>query len=334
MKKIAIIGGGSWGTALAIVLPRSRQPHRLSLWVHEKDICESLCTRRVNLVFLPGFEVPREVEVTNDLGEALREAEIVVGVMPSAHARAMYTEMLPSLEPHMAFVSATKGLEHDTLYRITEVIQQVVSPRFPPRVAALSGPSFAREVARGDPTAVVIASPDAQLTQMIQGEFSGPTFRLYTNDDLIGVEIGGAVKNVIAIAAGVCEGLGFGSNTIAALITRGLAEITRLACALGACRETLAGLAGLGDLVLTCTGALSRNRTVGVELGKGRKLSDIIGPMRMVAEGVGTTAATLQLARKLDVEVPITEQMYALLYEGRSPRDAIRELMERRLKHE
>jgi glycerol-3-phosphate dehydrogenase (NAD(P)+) len=334
LKKIAIIGGGSWGTALAIVLARSPRPHRIALWVHEADICESLRSRRVNEVFLPGFMVPREVEVTGDLAAALQQANVVLSVMPSAYARALYTEMLPHLEPQVAFVSATKGLEHSSHERTTEVIAQVLGQRFPPRVAALSGPTFAREVARGDPTAVVIASADRELTASVQEEFSGPTFRLYTNDDVVGVELGGAVKNVIAIAAGVCEGLGFGYNTAAALITRGLAEMTRLACALGARAETLAGLAGMGDLVLTCTGALSRNRSVGVELGKGRKLDDIIGSMRMVAEGVGTTRATIELARKRRVEMPITEQMYAVLYEGRAPRDAIRELMERRLKHE
>lgn len=334
MKKIAIIGGGSWGTALAIVLTRSRRPHHISLWAHEADICESLRARRINEVFLPGFELPREVEVTGKLSEALRDADVVLGVMPSAHARGMYTQMLPHLGPHMVFVSATKGLEHATLLRMTEVVSQVVAQKFLPRVAALSGPTFAREVAHGDPTAVVIASRDREVATQVQEEFSGPTFRLYTNDDDVGVELGGAVKNVIAIAAGVCEGLGLGHNTTAALITRGLAEMTRLACALRGRAETLAGLAGMGDLVLTCTGALSRNRAVGVELGKSRKLDDIIGSMRMVAEGVSTTAATVELARELGVEMPISNQMYAVLYQGQLPRDAIRELMERRLKHE
>jgi len=334
MKKIAVIGGGSWGTALAIALTRSRQKHGVSLWVYEADIAERLRTSRINDVFLPGFQVPPEVEVTNVLGEALADADIVLGVMPSAHARKLYAQMLPQLEPRAVFVSATKGLDHTELKRVSEVIQEVVSPQVPTRVAALSGPSFAREVARGDPTAVVIASADRELAAMVQEEFSGPTFRLYTNDDIVGVEFGGAVKNVIAIAAGVCEGLGFGHNTIAALITRGLVEMTRLAVAAGARRETLAGLAGMGDLVLTCTGGLSRNRSVGVELGKGRKLEEIVASTRMVAEGVGTTEATMRLAQKLKVEMPITEQMHAVLYEGRAPKEAIRELMERRLKHE
>jgi glycerol-3-phosphate dehydrogenase (NAD(P)+) len=334
MKKIAIIGAGSWGTALAIALTRSRDSHRLCLWVYETEIADSLRDRRVNEVFLPGFELPPGVEVTQELSEAVGGADFVLSVMPSSHARRMYTAMLPHLRPEMALVSATKGLEPETLLRMTEVITQVVSPKFRPRVAALSGPSFAREVAQGDPTAVVIASTDAAVASEVQAEFSGPTFRLYTNDDVTGTELGGAVKNVIAIAAGVAEGLGFGHNTNAALMTRGLAEMTRLGCALGARRETLAGLAGMGDLVLTCTGALSRNRTVGVELGKGRRLGEILGPMKMVAEGVSTTAATKALARRLNIEVPITDQMYAVLYEGRSPRDAIRELMDRPLKQE
>lgn len=334
MKKIAVIGAGSWGTALAIALTRSRQPHRVTLWVYEADLCATLQDRRTNEVFLPGFEVPRAVEVTNNLGEAVEGAAVVLGVMPSAHAAGLYRKMLPHATPEMVFVSATKGLAPGTLERVSQVIRQTLAEKFPARVAALSGPSFAREVARGDPTAIVIASEDLELARMVQEECSGATFRLYTNDDVVGVELGGAVKNVIAIAAGVCEGLGFGHNTIAALITRGLAEMTRLAVAMGGRRETLAGLAGMGDLVLTCTGGLSRNRTLGVELGKGRTLDAILSSTRMVAEGVGTTAAVRQLARQLRIEMPISEQMAAVLYEGRPPREAIRELMERRLKHE
>ncbi|MGH9796112.1 MAG: NAD(P)H-dependent glycerol-3-phosphate dehydrogenase [Candidatus Acidiferrales bacterium] len=334
MRKIAVIGGGSWGTALAIALTRSRAPHRVALWVLEPEICQSLRERRVNEVFLPGFEVPAQVEVTTDLAEALRDADVVLGVMPSGHAKSMYTKMLAHVGPQTLFVSATKGLDHQNLKRITQIIGEVCAPKFVPRVAALSGPSFAREVARGDPTAVAIASTDAELARIIQEEFSGSTLRLYANEDVVGVELGGAVKNIIAIAAGVCDGLGFGHNTIAALITRGLVEMTRLACALGGRQETLAGLAGMGDLVLTCTGGLSRNRSVGVELGKGRKLDDIVGSMRMIAEGVATTQATMRLAQQLQVDMPITEQMHAVLYEARPPRDAIRELMDRRLKHE
>jgi glycerol-3-phosphate dehydrogenase (NAD(P)+) len=338
MRKIAIIGAGSCGTALAIALGRSREPHRLSLWVHGADVLAGLRDSRENSIYLPGIRIADETEVTGDLGEALAGAEIVLGVMPSAHARAIYTAMLPHLDAgtaaHALFVSATKGLEHDSLARMSEVITEVIGQKFAPRVAALSGPSFALEVARGDPTAVVIASGDLQVAAEIQREFSGSTLRLYTNDDIVGVELGGAVKNVIALAAGVCAGLGLGANTIAALITRGLSEMTRLALALGGRRDTLAGLAGLGDLVLTATGALSRNRSVGVELGKGRKLTEILSQMRMVAEGVGTTSATMALARKLNVDMPITEQMHAVLHEGHAPSAAIRELMERRLTKE
>lgn len=334
MKKIAIIGAGGWGTALAIVLGRSRVPHRIALWVREPEILESLKSEGQNPVFLPGFTIPPETEITGEFSEALAEADLVVSAIPSAHVREIYSAMLPFLVPTMAFASATKGLETTTLLRMSEVIEQILAAKFPPRVAAISGPSFAREVARGDPTAIVAASVDRRLAPELQQEFSGPTLRLYTNDDVLGVELGGAVKNVIAIAAGVSQGLGLGHNTIAALITRGLAEMMRLGARMGARRETLAGLAGLGDLVLTCTGELSRNRTLGVELGRGKKLDEILKPMRTVVEGLGTTAAARSLAQKLGVEMPITEQMYAVLYQARAPRDAIRELMERRLKAE
>jgi len=338
VKKIAIIGAGSCGTALAVALERSREAHRLSLWVHSADVLAGLRKSRENSIYLPGMRISEGTEVTGDLGEALAGAEIVLGVMPSAHARTMYTAILSRLDATTAanaiFVSATKGLEQDSLARVSEVITQIIGQKFAPRVAALSGPSFALEVARGDPTAVVIASGDLEVAAEIQREFSSSTLRLYTNDDIVGVELGGAVKNVIALAAGVCAGLGLGANTIAALITRGLSEMTRLAMALGGRRDTLSGLAGLGDLVLTATGTLSRNRSVGVELGKGRKLREILSQMRMVAEGVGTTSATMALARKHQVDMPITEQMYAVLHEGRAPSAAIRELMERRLTRE
>jgi len=334
VKKIAIIGGGSWGTALALALTRSTKPHRLALWAHSPDVVELLRTKRVNEVYLPGFKLPADVEVTGALDKALAGADIVLGVMPSAHAREMYRSMLPYLEPNSVFVSATKGLEPATHARISEVITEEISSKFSPRIAVLSGPSFAVEVAEGDPTVVVLASADTALAAEIQEEFSGPRFRLYTNDDVIGTEIAGAVKNVIAIAAGVSTGLGFGTNTTAALVTRGLAEMTRLAVALGGRRETLAGLAGVGDLILTSTGALSRNRSVGIELGKGRELGEILGATRMVAEGVGSAAATLELARRAKIEMPITEKVHEVLIAGRATREAIRELMERRLKQE
>jgi glycerol-3-phosphate dehydrogenase (NAD(P)+) len=334
MKKIAIIGGGSWGTALAVVLSRSRRGHALALWVHDAELGARVRETRENAVYLPGFSLPPSIDVTSDFSVALMDAEIVLGVIPSAHARNVYTAMLPLLRPGVAIVSATKGIEHDTFLRMSEVIAAVCRTRVGSRVAVLSGPSFAREAARGDPTAVVIASQEPGLAADLQEEFGSATFRLYTNDDVAGVEIGGAVKNVIAIAAGVCVGLGLGGNTTAGLVTRGLSEMTRLATALGGRRDTLAGLAGMGDLVLTSTGALSRNRSLGVELGKGRPLKEIISTTRMIAEGVGTTAATRELAHRAGIEMPITDQMYAVLYEGRAPRDAIRELMERRQKSE
>ena len=334
MKKIAIIGGGSWGTALAIALTRSSRPHQLAMWAHSSDVVELLRRKRINEIYLPGYELSKEVDVTGVLAEALAGAEIILGVMPSAYAREVYRSMRPHLKHGAIFVSATKGFEPATHARISEVIASEMALNSSQCIAVLSGPSFAVEVARGDPTAVVLACADATVANQVQDEFSGPTFRLYTNDDVIGVEISGAVKNVIAIAAGVCTGLGLGANTTAALVTRGLAEMTRLAVALGGRRDTLAGLAGVGDLILTSTGALSRNRTVGIELGKGRKLAEILSATRMVAEGVGSTAATLELARRATVEMPITEQVHSVLTGDRGPRDAIRELMERRLKQE
>jgi glycerol-3-phosphate dehydrogenase (NAD(P)+) len=329
---LAVIGAGSWGTSLAIVLaPRFE---RIRLCVHEADLAERMLSTRVNDVFLPGFLLPGNVQPTTDLKVALNGAQTVIGVMPSRFARPLYRAMLPYLTPEMRFVSATKGLENGTLLRMSEVAREVLAEKFALRIAALSGPTFAREVARGEPTAVVISSHDAELAASIQREFSGPTFRLYTNDDPVGVEIGAALKNSIAIGAGICQGLGLGNNSIAALITRGLAEITRLAVALGGQPRTLAGLAGLGDLVLTCTGELSRNRTVGVELAKGRTLSDIVTSTAMIAEGVETTSAAVDLAHKHYVDMPIIQQMDSILRGGRSPREAIRELMERSLKNE
>jgi len=329
---IAIVGAGSWGTALSIVL--SPRFERVRLWAHELDLVERMAATRVNDVFLPGFSLPENVQPVSDLKIALGDAVIVVGVMPSHFARGVYSSMLPHLDSGMRFVSATKGLENGSLQRISEIAKDVIGQKFRPRIAVLSGPTFAREVARGEPTALVIAAEDQELAVSIQREFSGPTFRLYTNDDPAGVEIGAALKNTIAIGAGICQGLGLGNNSIAALITRGLAEITRLAVAMGGRPRTLAGLAGLGDLVLTCTGDLSRNRSVGIELAKGRKLADIVGSMKMIAEGVETTYAAMDLARKFSIDLPITAQMDSILRGGRPPQDAIRELMERTLKTE
>lgn len=306
----------------------------MSLWVYEQDLAERMRSARENDLYLPGLRLPDKIRIVTDFRDALESAEVVLSATPSHVVRAVCSEMLSWLDPSMLFVSATKGLENNTLLRMSEVVREVVSARFAPRVAALSGPTFAPEVARGEPTALVISSTDALLAETIQLAFSSPTFRVYTNQDPVGVEMGAALKNVIAIGAGVCRGLGLGSNTIAALITRGLVEITRLAVALGGRPATLAGLAGLGNLVLTCTGELSRNRMVGIELGRGRKLADILASMRMVAEGIRTTDAAVKLARKYQVDLPITEQMYRVLYQGLSPREAIRELMERSLRGE
>jgi len=334
VKRIAILGGGSWGTALAIVLSRSRRAHEICLWVREPEIVESIRQSQENTTFLPGYKLPNSLAVTQDLSESLRNATVIVGAIPSAYARSVYTSALPNIAPETVFVSATKGLEPDTHLRMSEIIAQVVSAKFSPRIAVLSGPSFATEAAAGQPTAVALASRDLALANELQEEFAGPSFRLYTNEDVLGVELAAAMKNVIAIAAGACQGLGLGSNPLAALITRGLAEMMRLAVALGARPETLSGLAGLGDLVLTCTGALSRNRHVGMELGKGRSLSEVLGGMKMIAEGVGTAAALLALAREHQIELPITEQVDAILHQGKSPKDAIREIMDRPLKRE
>jgi glycerol-3-phosphate dehydrogenase (NAD(P)+) len=332
VSEIAIIGAGAWGTAISVVLGRKHM-HNVRLWAHEPEVCQSIQSRHENDLFLPGQKIPETVVATNSLQTALAGAGIVVSVMPSHHTRRLFQAMLPHLRPEMLFVSATKGLENDTLLRMTEVIAEVLGESrnsFSPRIGALSGPSFAREVAKGDPTAITIASNDTQFAATVQREFSDPRFRVYTNTDVVGVELGGALKNIIAIAAGVLSGLDLGHNTVAALITRGLAEMTRLVVACGGRAETMAGLAGLGDLVLTCTGGLSRNRSVGVELGRGRKLDDIIAGMHgMVAEGVLTTNAAVGLAHQAGVEMPITEQMHAVLQQGKSVHDAIAALMSR-----
>jgi glycerol-3-phosphate dehydrogenase (NAD(P)+) len=350
MSKIAILGGGSWGTALAIVLARSHHPHEISLWVRDATLAEKIAQSRENAAYLAGCHVPDQVAVSSDLAATLKNSDIVVGAIPSAHARFIYTKALPHFGPTTILVSATKGLEPSTHLRMSEVVTQTAASAHAsaPLFSVLSGPSFALETARGDPTVVVIAAdhesrqpaqapgaaPAKSLADYLQAELAGPSLRLYTNDDILGVELAGAMKNVIAIAAGTCQGLGLGTNVIAALITRGLAEMTRLALALGARAETLSGLAGLGDLVLTCTGALSRNRQLGIELGKGRALAEILASTNMVAEGVGTTAALLAIAAERHIELPITEQVGAVLHENKPPLVAMVHTMERPQKPE
>ena len=332
MIPIAIVGGGGWGTALAITMARLERDVRL--WVYEPYLVETMIATGENPIYLPSVRIPPSVRVSNSVEEVLAGVRIVILAVPSHVYRQVLSHILPLLNADMWFVSATKGIENETLMRMSEVIADVARPRFVPCIAAISGPTFALEVARGEPTALVVASPDESLRLYLQRELSAPRFRLYTNPDLIGVEISAAVKNIIAIAAGVVEGLGLGSNPAAALITRGLAEMTRLVVACGGRRETLSGLAGLGDLVLTAYGSLSRNRRVGVALGQGKNIDEVLSSTRMVAEGVKTAKSTVALARKLDVEMPIAEKMYAVLYEGLKPQDAIDDLMERKLREE
>ena len=344
MSRIAIIGGGAWGTALAISLARQRGErkdrqrgdHSIALWSHTASVAESIARHRENRTYLPGYVVPDAVRPTADLAQALASAEIVIGVMPSAYAHDIYTGMAPHLAARQVIVSATKGIvtsgvAQASYQRISETIADALAAHgVSPPCAVLSGPSFAQEVAAGQPTAMTIACTEMAVAVRLQEELSGPALRLYTNDDVVGVELGGSLKNVIAIATGIVGGLGLGHNSAAALITRGIAEITRLAVACGGRRETLAGLAGLGDLVLTCTGELSRNRRVGIELGKGHRLSDIIHGMGgKVAEGLLTTRAALGLAHAHGIEMPIAAQVDAILHRGKSPREAVAELMRR-----
>ncbi len=332
MNEVAIIGAGSYGTALALVAARAGQ--RVRLWAHDPEVANLLKSKRENLVYLLGFALPENVAPTHELGEALRGAEFVITAVPSHVCREVYTNMLPFLRAEMIFVSATKGIEVHTQMRMEDVVQDVLQGMFVPRYVALSGPSFALEVAQDQPSAIVAAASDVDAAKAVQTVLSSSRFRVYTNTDVIGVEIGGAVKNVMAIATGVVNGLGLGYNSVTALITRGLAEMTRLAVKLGGRGETLAGLAGMGDLVLTCLGNLSRNRQVGVALGQGRTLEQIISETRQVAEGVKTAKATHELAQRIGVEMPITEGVYQMLYEGKTPQQLLQELMDRPLKGE
>jgi glycerol-3-phosphate dehydrogenase (NAD(P)+) len=331
-QPVAVIGAGSWGTALAIVAARNL--HEVTLWAREPEVVSHITADRRNPFYLSDCELPENIRATSSLEEALRGASSILIVVPSHAFREMIEQMRPFINSQMMIVSATKGVENKTLMRMDEVVADVLRDRFEARFVALSGPSFAREVAKGDPTAIVAASRDLRLSEAAQRQLGSSVFRIYTNEDVIGVELGGAVKNVVAIASGVVRGLGFGTNAVAAIITRGLAEMTRLALAQGARAETMAGLAGLGDLVLTCTGELSRNRFVGIELGRGRKLSDILGEMREVAEGVKTTRAIYELGQRLNIEMPITASIHALLYEDKPALEAANELMGRPLKRE
>ncbi|HLY43856.1 MAG TPA: NAD(P)H-dependent glycerol-3-phosphate dehydrogenase [Terracidiphilus sp.] len=327
MSRIAILGDGAWGTAIAISLHR-RGGHQITLWSHSEEEARKINVAKENILFLPGFPLPPEITVTSEFG-AISEADMLVSVIPSEFLRATMTRLRAHLHNGQFIVSATKGVEDLTYLRMTQVISKVLEPAgLLLSIGALSGPSFALEVAQGQPTAVTVAFSDLQIAILVQQEFSSETLRLYTSTDVIGVELGGALKNIIAIAAGIAAGVGLGYNSTAGLITRGIAEITRLVVACGGRRETLGGLSGVGDLVLTCTGSLSRNRTVGEALGRGRKLPEILESLGgKVAEGVRTTRAALGLARKHGIEMPITEQMEMILDEGKDPHEAIRDLM-------
>ena len=332
MMKIGVIGAGSWGTTLANLL--AKKGYEVTLWVYEQDLAARLSETRINDLYLDGITLSPNLSYSNDLADAVQGRQALLLVSPSQVMRPVLNQLKQYLSDDCLLISAAKGIENDSLLTMSEVLQEVLGTDVKQRSAFLSGPSFAREVAAEQPTAVAVASDDLAVACQVQEMFSTEYFRVYTNQDVVGIEIGGALKNVIALAAGVADGLGFNHNARAALITRGLAEIARLGEALGAQEATFSGLAGMGDLVLTCTGDLSRNRSVGIELGRGRKLDEILNQMRMVAEGVKTTLSAYQLATKLGVAMPITEQMYQILYKEKDPQQAVADLMNRALSSE
>ena len=332
MVNAAVLGAGAWGTALAKVLADKRSPTRL--WAHRREVADAINEQHVNTRYLPGAELPKGLRATSDLEEALHGAELVVVVVPSHGLRAVVRDACRHVPAGALLCSASKGIENDSLMLMSEVLLDELGHAAERRLTYLSGPSFAMEVAARMPTTVVVAGTGERETEAVQHAFATDRFRTYTSPDVAGVEMGGAIKNVIAIAAGVADGLGFGHNTRAAIITRGLVEIGRLAACRGAHPLTLAGLAGMGDLVLTCTGELSRNRTVGLELGKGRTLSDILATLGHVAEGVRTTKSAFDLSNKLSVDMPITREVYRILYEDKAPQQAVDDLMARALTRE
>jgi glycerol-3-phosphate dehydrogenase (NAD(P)+) len=330
-ESVAVVGAGSWGTAFAAMLAGRHES--VTLWAHETEVFADLRDRRENRAFLPGIVLPEGVRPTSDLAEAVSGKTAVIFAVPSHHLRGVAARAAAHLFPGACLVSLAKGVENGTLKRMTEVLAEV-SPSLAPRIAALSGPTFAREVAEGKPTGATVAARDLSVARRLQHALSGSRFRLYADDDVTGIEIGGALKNVMAIAAGMADGLGFGHNARALLISRGLAEISRLGVRLGANSHTFAGLAGMGDLVLTCTGDLSRNRTVGVRVGRGERIGDVLSGMTMVAEGVRTAVSAVELSRRAGVPMPITEQVHGILHEGKDAREAVSELFSRALKRE
>jgi glycerol-3-phosphate dehydrogenase (NAD(P)+) len=330
--RIGVVGGGSWGTALASLL--ATKGYGVDLWVYEPEVREEIEVRRENTWFLPGVTLPSNLSATNDLARAVRDRELVLVVVPSHVMRETGEKMAGMLGGTGIVATASKGIENATHLTMTGVLADTLTGITPERLAVISGPSFAKEVARQVPTAVTAASASAGTAQRVQQIFATPAFRVYTSQDVIGVELGGAVKNVIAIAAGIIDGLGLGLNTRAALITRGLAEIRRLGLKMGANPRSFTGLAGIGDLILTCTGDISRNHTVGRKIGEGMTLTEILADMRMVAEGVKTAKSVYNLSRKLGVEMPICHEIYHVLYDEADPAGALRRLMTRDLKDE
>jgi glycerol-3-phosphate dehydrogenase (NAD(P)+) len=335
VKQAVVVGAGSWGTALAKML--SDKGYRITLWGHRQEHVDEIVSNRENLTYLPGFKLNDNLTATTDLKEAVAGQTMVVMVVPSHGFREVFRRLLPNLSNNTYVISAVKGIENDTQMTMDQVMEDELAGMDSPPVlhlGVLAGPSFAKEVAAGVPTAVTVAAKSKEEALFFQEFFNAPLFRVYASTDLIGVELSGALKNIIAIAAGICDGLGYGTNTRAALITRGLAEISRLGIKMGANPLTFSGLGGLGDLVLTCTGDLSRNRTVGLKLGQGKKLSTILDEMNMVAEGVKTTKSAWNLARKMNVEMPILEQVYQVIYNDKPCEEAVRDLLARSLKEE
>jgi glycerol-3-phosphate dehydrogenase (NAD(P)+) len=332
MKRIAVIGGGTWGTALSIIASQNGSP--VTLWANNSEIVQTINSIAENTLYLPGVKIPSSVQATNDMEEAINGCDLVVTAAPSHVYRNVFSRVKAFLQQEMIIVSATKGIENDSLMRISQIVSSELQDRFEPKFVALSGPTFAHEIIKGHPTAAVVAATKIEWAESVQNTLSGPNFRLYTNNDVVGVEVCGAVKNIIALASGIVSGLGYGYNTTAAIITRGIADITRLVLAQGGRLETIAGLAGAGDLMLTCFGTLSRNRRVGIELGKGRSLGEIVGEMQEVAEGISTTRAAAMLAEKLGVETPIISTLYKVLYEGLSVSAATQYLLDRPLRGE
>lgn len=330
--RIAVIGAGSWGTALANLL--AEQGHHVTLWARTQELADRMRQERENAPYLPGVVLHSNVVPTAECSAAVRGVQLYVSAVPSHAVRAVWSAFAPYLPAAALIVSATKGIEADSFLLMSQVLRATLAPACEATVAVLSGPTFAQEVCKGTPTAAVVAAAQREVAARVQRLWSTTAFRVYTTTDVLGVEIGGALKNVMALAAGVCDGLNFGYNTRAALITRGLAEMTQLGVAMGAQAQTFAGLSGMGDLVLTCTGALSRNYAVGVQLGQGQSLQAILARMRMVAEGVGTTGSAVALGKRYDVEMPIAEQVYAVLHGQSTPHAAVTALMQRTLKHE